>query len=170
MSIGSEVKNALKETLPILGAAATGNIPAAVQMAATAIGNVLNKKVDANADAIALAVAGATPEQQIALRKLDYDYQMGLLQLDANDRDSARKREETVKDNTPKIIAYGTLALSFLFEGLYLHYGAGKASPELVGRILGGFDAARMLVLAYYFGSSNGQDLLNRKSQPVEKK
>lgn len=58
----------LQKALPWIGAAATGNIPALIGLAAQKISDATGSAVAPDAEAIATAVAGATPEQLVALQ------------------------------------------------------------------------------------------------------
>lgn len=76
-------------------------------------------------------------------------------ELAVNDRDSARKREMEVKDNTPRQLAfivtalYATLQLSLLFVVIP------DGNRDLLMRALGVLDACLIGVWGYYFGSSS---------------
>lgn len=114
--------------------------------------------------AIEAGLVAATPDQIIALRKAEQDFQVQIKTLGISeekliydDRAAARAREMAVKDNTPRILAYAVVALVVLAEGSLLLFGQPKAVDGVVlGRVLGTLDAALMLVLSYYFGSSIG--------------
>ena len=71
----------LAKALPWIGAAASGNVPALVGLAAKAVGDAVGSPVDAHPDAVAAAVAGATPEQIIQLKQADADLQSKLQAL-----------------------------------------------------------------------------------------
>lgn len=71
----------LSKALPWIGAAASGNVPALVGLAAKAVGDAVGAPVAATPDAVAAAVAGATPEQIAALKQADNDMQAKLQAL-----------------------------------------------------------------------------------------
>src|SRR5262249_46599685 len=108
------------------------------------------------------ALIGATPEQILALQNAERDFllQMEKLGIDRDklafdDTASARAREVAVKDWTPRILAYAVVALTFGIEGFILVHGQPTTVDGVVlGRVLGTLDAATMLVLSYYFGTS----------------
>lgn len=120
-------------------------------------------------NALASVISGATPEQLLALKKADQDYalQMSVLgfknvtdlqAIAMGDRDSARKREETVKDNTPKILAYG-ITLGFFGILLFIMLGNVPAnSRDILNIMLGTLGASFSGVVGYYFGSSSSSD------------
>ena len=155
----------LKHAAPWIGAAATGNVPALITMSASALATAFGKDIKPTADAISAAIAGATPEQMLALKQADNDFaakmqQMGfdnvqhLESIAAGDRDSARKREIATGDWTPRILAYLVILLAGIGEGSLMLGYEPRVAPELIGRILGTLDAAVMLVLSYYFGTT----------------
>jgi hypothetical protein len=131
-------------------------------------------------DALVAALSGATPDQLLALKKAEQDYaakmaELGfknvadLEQIAANDRDSARKREDTVKDWTPRILAY-MIVTAFVGVIVGVLAGWGKVDTVLAGTLVGYLSAKAEQVVAYYFGSSVGSkdktDLL-AKAQPI---
>jgi len=119
-------------------------------------------------DNVVAALSGATPEQLQALRDADNKHkelmtQLGyqniaqLEQMTIDDRDSARKRETAVKDNTTKVLA----ALAVVGFMLILFYVAtGKAPAEAMRdgfwMLVGAVIAIYKDVYGYYFGSSHG--------------
>jgi hypothetical protein len=155
----------LKTAAPWVAAAASG--PAGlIGMAASQISSSFGKDVKPTIDSISAAIAGATPDQMIALKNADNDFalkmqQMGFQDIEtletiaAGDRDSARKREIATGDWTPRILAYAIIILAGCGEGSLLLGYEPHIAPELIGRILGTLDAAVMLVLSYYFGTTN---------------
>ncbi len=126
------------------------------------VGTMEDKK-----SAIIAAITGATPEQLLAVKKADQEYAIKMAELGfknvadlealaASDRDSARKREIEVKDNTPKILAY-TLTLGFFMVlGFMLFASVPDGSRDLLNILLGMLATSFSGVIAYYFGSSNG--------------
>src|SRR5581483_7097668 len=160
--------NFLKKILPWIGAAATGNVPALVSMAANAVSGALGNKVDSSVDSIVSAVQGATPEQLVALKQAELDFQakmqaMGfsheeeLAQIEVADRDSARAREISVRDFMPMVLGGGVVA-GFIVATFLILTGHGKADSVMAGTLIGYLPAKAELVLAYYFGSSAGSD------------
>lgn len=118
---------------------------------------------------VTAALAGATPDQLIALKQADlkhqefmtqigYDHVDKLEAIDAGDRDSARKREMSVLDWTPRILAYGITLGFFTVLGFMLlnTLPAGARDPMLL--MLGALQTAWVAVVSYYFGSSRGSD------------
>lgn len=105
------------------------------------------------------------PEQKAILEKQLQDFSLTVFRAEIEDRANARSRELELakagtKDMTTKILAYGIVGGAVLLEGGLLFVGYPVNVPgEVVGRILGTFDAAAMLVLSYYFGSSMGSKI-----------
>jgi hypothetical protein len=115
----------------------------------------LNK---ASTEDLAASIAGATPDQQLQLKKMEQDYSLAIEQLQYADTASARSREVAAKDATPKIIAYLVVAMTITGEGWLLVHGAVPGIDQaLLGRIMGTLDSALMLVLGYYFGASHSK-------------
>lgn len=133
-------------------------------MATTAMLNALGLSPDTSKDDMMKAIASATPEQLIELKKVEQQFIIDLkrldvdvMKLDAGDRDSARKREIETQDYTPRILAAMILGLYiavqyYVFGGHILDI----SMRDIAMRSLGTLDAALTMVLAYYFGSSSG--------------
>jgi hypothetical protein len=89
-------------------------------------------------------------------------------ELEFKDRDSARKAN--VDGGTTKMLFWMSLVLLVITLGselVVLFNGYPKALPEIiVGRILGLMDSVALMVLAYWYGTTNGSarktDLLNQ--------
>ena len=108
--------------------------------------------------------AKATPDQLLALKQAEQDFAVKMRELDIDlerianeDRDSARNREVTTKDWTPRILA-GLITVGYfgalfymLRNGLPQHGGS-----EAMLVMLGTLGTAWGGVVAYYFGSSAG--------------
>lgn len=159
----------LKNLLPWIGAAATGNVPALVTMAATAVGNAVGVPVKADTGAIAAAVSNATPEQISALKQAEADFALkmqalgfghleAMEKLAAGDRADARARETQTGDHlTPRVLAAFAVAC---FVGLVYSVLSGMTPAEgmkdtfliLIGAAIAVFKD----VYGYYFGSSAG--------------
>lgn len=162
----SKIKSALVTIAPWI--AGTFGTPAA-GVAVKALCGVLG--LDSNSatpESVQAAIAGATPDQLLALKQADlkhqefmaqlgYDNLAKLAQATVDDRDSARKREAEIKDRTPAVLA----ALAVLgFVGLVsvVIYGFAPAEPMRDGfwMLAGAAIATYKDVYGYYFGSSAG--------------
>jgi len=76
-----DVMGFIGKALPFIGAAATGNVPALVALAAKEIGDAIGSKVEPTPDGIAAAVANATPEQFAAIRQAEQNFALKMREL-----------------------------------------------------------------------------------------
>lgn len=159
----------LKTVLPWIGAAATGNVPMLVGMAANQLSGVLGVDVKPTADAISRAFAGATAEQLQAAKLADQDFALKMQALGfqqvkdleamamANTADARNMAAKTGDINTPRYLAVFAVVC---FIGLVLAVMKGAQPAEgmkdtfliLVGAAIAVFKD----VYGYYFGSSSG--------------
>lgn len=139
--------------------------------AVAALEGVFGKQDGATPDdkqvALTAALTGATPDQLLALKKADQDYaaQMSALgftneqeleKIASQDRDSARKREEDVKDSTPRVLAYALVVGFFATLAFMLFSAVPAASRDLLNIMLGMLGTSFVSVISYYFGSTHG--------------
>ncbi len=92
-------------------------------------------------------------QQGIDLEKINAAHAEAFAHIDEEDRDSARKREETVKDSTPRNLAY----LVILGSGAMFAFtlaGMTKVDSALAGTLIGYLVSEMKQVLSYYFGTS----------------
>lgn len=132
-------------------------------LAVKAIEGVFGLDSTGDKNAAMQAIAGATPDQILALKKADNDFAVQMRQLDidlekisAGDRDSARRREVDSHDSwTPRLLA-GLIVMAYAAVQWYiLGHVIEQGMREIVLRSLGTIDGALMLVLSYYFGAMN---------------
>ena len=100
------------------------------------------------------------PEQQLQfdskMAELQTTAEIKLAELEASDRNSARQREMSVKDNTNANLAYtvtGTMMVGLVYFNVY------PPAPEVKTVVENVMMAVRdgwLVILAYYFGSSRG--------------
>lgn len=100
------------------------------------------------------------PEQQLQfdskMAELQTAAEIKLAELEASDRNSARQRETSVKDNTNANLAYtvtGTMMVGLVYFNVY------PPAPEVKTVVENVMMAVRdgwLVILAYYFGSSRG--------------
>jgi hypothetical protein len=160
MNFGEKALQVLRTVAPTLALAAGGPFG---PLAAAAIHAALGTD-PGDPKAAETALLNATPDQLLALKKADNDFEVRMKELGIeekhlayDDTANARGREIAVKDWTPRILAFGVVTLTIAMEGLLMFFGQPKGMDGVVlGRILGTWDGATMLVLAYYFGSSAG--------------
>ena len=161
----------LAKVVPWIGAAATGNVPALISMAAETVSKAVGKPVAANADAISAAVAGATPEQIIALKQADnelaqkmqamgFEHEEDLIKIANDDRANARARQMTLKDRIPAILAIGITIGFFGLLASMMKIAPPAATKDLLNIMLGALGTAWVQVTSYYFGSSAAHDAM----------
>ena len=135
-------------------------------MAVDAIGKALGLS-DKSEAAIKQALSGATPEQMLALKKTDEDFQVqmtalgfknieALEKLAVDDRVSARQREMTVKDWIPGGLAVLITIGFFGVLSYMLVVGKPKEGGEALLLLLGSLSTAWSGIMAYYYGSTAG--------------
>lgn len=159
MNVGKAALQILATVAPTIATAAGGPVAG---LAVAKLEEFFGVKGDKQLDT---AIVGATPDQLAALRKIDNDFKVQMAQigfeedqLRFQDTASARAREIAIQDWTPRILAFGVVTTCITLEGaMLLGWNApSKVTGEVIGRILGTLDAATILVLSYYFGSSAG--------------
>lgn len=156
----------MKTIIPWIGAAATSGVPGLVGMAANTIGGIVQKKLSADPEEIANAVAGATdPVSVAAMKKADQDFSLQMQALGFNhedeiarlaeqDRESARDRQKAIKDKVPAILALSVTLGFFALLGFVAFHGVNPNSERLIDTMTGIIGGAWVTVFTYYFGSS----------------
>jgi hypothetical protein len=158
----------VKKIDPSINALASLGGPFAV-MGAALVGKALGvDKVDPTPEAISAAIAGATPEQMIALKQVELDAdaklkEMGFANAQAVEKmiddDIANARAMHIsnpKDFTPEILA-GAITIGF-FATLWVVFihGINPATHDLAMTMVGILGTAWVSVVTFYFGSSKG--------------
>lgn len=96
-------------------------------------------------------------ELTAALAQEELKVQAKLIEMEVNDRDSARKREIELKDRTPAGLAW-LVVVGYIGAQYYLFTHIIPAEMrDLVMRTLGTVDMALGMVLSYYFGAMHGK-------------
>lgn len=124
----------------------------------------------------ALASGQLTPEQIAAMKQADYDFQKRIaelkleeLKVDASDRDSARKREMTVKDKVPAVLAgVGIVGFYGLIAALF-GWVPPESNREVFFLLVGQASTIVGMIFAYYFGSSQGSRIKDRAIEAAAK-
>ena len=131
-------------------------------IAVKALSNALLGHGDGSEDDIKAALATATPDQIAAIRKVDADFKVQMKQLDidlvkisADDRDSARQMAVGTHSWTPSIMSYVIVVCWAVIQYFLFTHIIDASMRELIARVLGTLDGALMLVLSFWFGSSN---------------
>ncbi len=134
-------------------------------LAVKAIGGALGLGEGATETEIATKLAGATPADLLALKKADQEFALEMKKLDvdleriiAGDRDSARKMQIETRSWAPSILATvvvsGFIAASVAGLSGWVDGLKDPLVAALVGSVIGNITAATMLVLNFYFGTS----------------
>ena len=153
----------LKSLAPTVASALFGPLGGA---AIAAVGDLLGVS-NATKDKISEIIQSGqmTPEQVGKIRELELEYQNNekergfrYAELSFKDRDSAR--QANVQGGTQKMLFWMSITLLIACLGceiLVLFRGYPPEIPEIiVGRVLGLMDAVAMLVLSYWYGTTNG--------------
>lgn len=182
-----DFSNLLKKVVPWIGAAATGNVPALITMAAKEVGDVLGVPVDATAQGIGQAVANATPEQLLALKDRELAFQermqaMGFAHAEEMGRlavkeaglyvdDTKDARHSNAGDDKVFWLGIAVLLTFAILMGVVL-YGSYQIMTgtmrvdmaslsivsALIGTVIGYVAANAQQVVSYFFGSSKGSN------------
>ena len=155
------ILNLVRTVAPSIASAVGGPLAG---MATRAISEALLGKPDGTEQELENAVASATPEQLLVLKKAEQEFAVKMRELDIDlerisneDRDSARSREVSLRDWTPRVLA-GLITVGY-FGVLFwmLRFGLpNTGSSEALLVMLGALGTAWGGVVAYYFGSSAG--------------
>ena len=131
-------------------------------MAVKALSTALFGHADASESDITGALGSATPEQISAIRKIDNDFKVQMKSLDidlvkiaASDRASARDMATNTHSLTPSVLSYVTVVCWAVIQYYLFTHIIDPSMRELIARVLGTLDGALMLVLSFWFGSSN---------------
>lgn len=181
-----EFKQLLSKALPWIGAAATGNVPVLVSMAAKEVSEVLGFEVPATAADVGAAVANATPEQLARLREMELTFQermqalgfsntqemakLGLQETQAYISDTADARHAHAQNDKvfwlgiAVLTTFAAVMAASLYGSFQLLTGGitlrdvsvVAAVSGFVGTIVGYAAANAQQVIAYFFGSSKG--------------
>ncbi len=164
----SSVKGIIGKIAPMVaGALGTPLAGAGVAVLCNALGLTSDSAGDPNA--VQAAIAGATPDQLLAIKKADEDFQVQMAQLGyknaadlaalvIDDRKDARAMQIATKSLTaPLLAAFITLGF-FGVLSYILVYTVPATSRDIVNILLGSLGTAWINVIAYYFGSSAGSD------------
>lgn len=169
-TVWGKAKQVLGAIAPTVATALGGPLAG---VAVKAVAGALLGNEDAPEAEVAAAIAKATPEQLLAIKKVDADLKVRFKELDvdleriaASDRDSARQREATTGDWTPRLLALTIVIAWAIVQYTLLTKVIDASMRELVARVLGTLDAALMAVLYYYFGSSASSQ---RKTDLIER-
>ncbi|MGP8444674.1 hypothetical protein ACT2E5_21610 [Burkholderia vietnamiensis] len=172
----------LKTVAPWLVTALTGGVPVIAAMAASTIADKLGFG-DGSVDAVKAALAGqsVTPEQLLALKQADADFELKMRQagfahaesmagiqvqadkVAADDRASARQYAAAEHDHTARNLAYMYTVALFVVIGLEFYLAIGDIKmPDVVKSTLDTLLGVLITMVIgskeYFFGSSSRAD------------
>lgn len=156
-------KQLVGKIAPTIGTALGGPLGG---MAVTAIAEALGID-DKTEEAVRATIAGATPDQLIALKQADQAFALKMRELGfsnlqaieriaADDRANARNREIQLRDATPKILAYAVTIGFFGVLFFLLAVGKPVSGGDALLVMLGALGTAWAGIISYYFGTSAG--------------
>jgi hypothetical protein len=156
-----DITTILRTVAPWIGTALAGPLGGmAVEAAANALG-----LSDKTMDAVKQAVAGATPDQMLALKRADQDFQVQMQALGfkqvtdletiaAGDRDSARKMQVSAPSMVPALLTCFVVGAFTATLILLLKFDVPATNRDIVvymiGQLSGGFTSA----LAFWLGTT----------------
>jgi len=152
------LKNIVGAVAPTLGTALGGPMGG---MAANMIADVLG--VPNNPKSIEKAMAEATPEQMLELKKVEQDFEVKMKELEVDvfkleTEDVQDARGKFSKDWTARIMGMATLG-GFLGYIFLITLQPPEANSEaLVNLILGYLGGLASAVISFYFGASHKSD------------
>ena len=150
--------NIIGSVAPTLGTALGGPLGG---MAGDVISKVLG--VDNNPASLEKAIANATPEQLMEIKKAEIDFEkqmkaldVDLYKLETQEKQDARKTFS--KDWTARIIGIAMIGgfLGYIF--LVTLQPPEQNSEALINLVLGYLGGLASAVISFYFGASNKQD------------
>ena len=152
------IKNVIGAIAPTLGTALGGPMGG---MAAKMISDVLG--VPNNPKAIEKAMANATPEQMLELKKVEQDFEVKMKELEVDvfkleTEDIQDARGKFSKDWTARII--GVLVVGGFMGYIFLVtlQPPEQNSEALINLVLGYLGGLASAIISFYFGASHKQD------------
>ena len=148
----------LTKVAPMLATAVGGPFAG---VAVSAIESVFGLAKTGDAAAAAQAVAGATPDQLVALKQADADFTEKMRALDIDEQrlgyddvKDARAHDASVRDHTPSILAYLLTAGFFGMLGIACFHGFPDANSALLNIMLGALGTSWGAAMQFNFGST----------------
>jgi len=160
MSLLDQFGPLLGQVAPTIATALGGPLAG---IAVKTLSNVLLGHENGSEDDVKAAMSSASPDQLVALKKIDADFKAHMKELDidleriaAGDRDSARQMQRETKDWTPKALAF---IITFGFFGALVYilvFGIPQTGTEVILMMLGSLSTSWTGVTQFYYGSSAG--------------
>lgn len=159
MNLAKDALHVLQTVAPTIAKATLGPFGG---LAATAISAILGTP-PTDEQATSAALLTATPDQLLALKKAENDFQVQMKSLGISqdklvfdDIANARARQIAVRDETPAILAYAITFGFFGTLGFMLLNGKPTIGGDALLVMLGSLGTAWAGVVSFYFGSSLG--------------
>jgi hypothetical protein len=153
-----ELANLIAKDAPILGSVVSIFNPLLGTVIAS-IGKAFNADPN-NLDDIASKIA-TDPDAKMKLKQLEIEHQDAIYKLQVSDRESAREREEKIVELTGKrdwVIDVIAIFVIFGFFIMCILVGSGKfdqSDHDILYMLIGQLSAGFLMIVSYYFGSSN---------------
>src|SRR5882757_7249945 len=159
MNLAKDALHVLQTVAPTLARATLGPFGG---LAATALAAILGTP-PGDEQATNTALLSATPDQLMAFKKAEQDFQVQMRTLGISedkliydDIANARARQIAIKDDTPAILAYAITLGFFGTLGFMLWNGKPAVGGDALLVMLGSLGTAWAGVVSFYFGSSLG--------------
>ncbi len=158
-----EFTSILKTVAPWIATAATGPLGGlAIEAATKALG-----ASEKTAEGLKNALAGASAEDMLALKKADQDFKAKMVELGyknvadleaiaAGDRKSARDMQVSTRSNIPAILSVLVTVGFFSLLGGMLTGWLKVSDSQALLLMLGSLTTGWGVVMAYWFGSTSG--------------
>ena len=156
-----KLKDLIGKIAPTLATALGGPLAGAAvrEIAAKVLG-----KPDMPQDEVEKALeSGLDKDTIVKLRELDNAFKtemakagIDLEKIEAEDRANARQRQVSLRDPTNAILAGAIIVIFASMQFYLLGHEPPIGSRDAIMRAMGILDAAIVMVLSYYFGSSKG--------------
>lgn len=174
MNIGAKALQILRTVAPTVALAVGGPFG---PIASAAISAVLGTPPGDDKTAEA-ALLNATPDQLLALKKAENDFQVQMKQLGIqeekltfDDIANARAMEVSTHDSTPKYLAYVITFGFFATLGYLIVYGKPQTGGDVMLVMVGALGTAWASIVSFYYGSSAGSsaktDVINKIASKV---
>jgi len=160
--MGFDWKATLRTVAPALGTALGGPM---IGLAVKTVSDTLLGRPDGSEAEIAAAMQGATPDQLLALKAADYEFQRAMAELEVDLERVAQQDRSSARDMASKttILPQGILSLFYIggyFILLYL-FATGEITVQHdlkteFNMLLGMLSAPMIAIINFWFGSSAG--------------
>lgn len=154
------LKKAVAKSAPKIAESLGGPLAGA---AVAAIARAIFGKERATEKELADALATASPDQLIALKRAEHEFRLAIrnaaveeARIDAGDRASARDRQQKMRDWTPSILGALIVGGFFLTLGVMVARKLPAGAETEFSIMLGALATMTAAVVNYFFGSSAG--------------